>query len=168
MDLQPAQLLRPRLRQPGKHGALGIGLDELLGRPEALRRRGGLDPHEVVRADAFVLQARQVRLLGRPDQDHLAAVSDDPAQAGGYDALLEFRDHKPFECVGEGRESRAALAALATRPEWREDALVERFVREILPTLDPDALAIAPQMALEGEHRVPPATWERVRAHFDA
>ena len=45
---------------------------------------------------------------------------------------------------------------------------MERFVREILPTLDPDALAIAPQMALEGEHRVPPATWERVRAHFDA
>ena len=109
----------------------------------------------------FMSKPRLVAIFGRN-------LLDDPAQAGGYDALLEFRDHKPFECVGEGRESRAALAALATRPEWREDALVERFVREILPTLDPDALAIAPQMALEGEHRVPPATWERVRAHFDA
>ena len=97
--------------------------------------------------------------------DYLARMD---ADGDGRVALLEYQDHKPFECVGEGRESRAALAALATRPEWREDALVERFVREILPTLDPDALAIAPQMALEGEHRVPPATWERVRAHFDA
>lgn len=109
----------------------------------------------------FMSKPRLVAIFGRN-------LLDDPAQAAGYDALLEFRDHKPFECVGEGRESRAALAALATRPEWREDALVERFVREILPTLDPEALAIAPQMALEGEHRVPAATWERVRAHFDA
>ncbi|HEU4813134.1 MAG TPA: UDP-N-acetyl-alpha-D-muramoyl-L-alanyl-L-glutamate epimerase [Xanthomonadaceae bacterium] len=109
----------------------------------------------------FMSKPRLVAIFGRN-------LLDDPAQAGGYDALLEFQDHKPFECVGEGRESRAALAALATRPEWREDALVERFVREILPTLDPGALAIAPQMSLEGEHRVPAATWERVRAHFDA
>ena len=109
----------------------------------------------------FMSKPRLVAIFGRN-------LLDDPAQAGGYDALLEFRDHKPFECVGEGRESRAAMAALATRPEWREDALVERFVREILPTLDADALAIAPQLLLEGEHRVPPAIWERVRAHFDA
>ena len=70
--------------------------------------------------------------------------------------------------MGEGRESRAAMAALAARSEWREDALVERFVREILPALDPGELSIDRLMALEGEHRVPPATWERVRAHFDA
>ena len=28
-----------------------------------------------------------------------------PAQTAGFDALLEYQDHKPFECVGEGRES---------------------------------------------------------------
>ena len=91
-----------------------------------------------------------------------------PGAIAGYDALLEFQDHKPFECVGEGRESRAAMAALAARPEWREDALVKRFVREILPALDPDELAIEPQLVLQGEHRVPAPTWGRVRAHFDA
>lgn len=109
----------------------------------------------------FMSKPRLVSIFGRN-------LLDDPAQAAGYDALLEFRDHKPFECVGEGRESRTALAALAARPEWREDALVERFVREILPALDPRELGIAPLMALEGEHGVPRATWERVRAHFDA
>ena len=109
----------------------------------------------------FMSKPRLVSIFGRN-------LLDDPAQAAGYDALLEFQDHKPFECVGEGRESRAAMAALAARPEWREDALVERFVREILPALDPGELAIAPLMELDGQHRVPAATWDRVRAHFDA
>ena len=109
----------------------------------------------------FMPKPRLTAIFGRN-------LLDDPAQAAGYDALLEFRDHKPFECVGEGRESRAAMAALAERPEWREDALVERFVREILPALDRSALDLAPLMAPEGGHRIPAATWERVRAHFDA
>ncbi len=36
---------------------------------------------------------------------------DEPEQIDGFDALLEFHATKPFECVGEGRESRAALLA---------------------------------------------------------
>jgi hypothetical protein len=80
---------------------------------------------------------------------------DDAALAGAFDALLEWQAHKPFECVGEGRESRAALAALAQRAEWREDAIVARFAREILPALDPHELALEPLLAVAGEHRVP-------------
>ena len=34
----------------------------------------------------------------------------------------------PFECVGEGKESRAAMATLASRPDWKEDVLVKRFL----------------------------------------
>src|SRR5690606_9886610 len=93
---------------------------------------------------------------------------DDPEQQGGYDALLEYRDHKPFECVGEARESRAALAALAARPEWREDALVRRFAEEIAPQLDPAELAVEPLLVPEGPHRIPDALWERVGARFGA
>jgi hypothetical protein len=93
---------------------------------------------------------------------------DDPAQTAGYDALLEFQDHKPFECVGEGRESRAAMAALATRPEWREDALVERFGREIRPQLQGDDLRIEPLLVLDDEHGIPAALWTRLRAHLAA
>ena len=109
----------------------------------------------------FMPKPRLVGIFGRN-------LLDDAGQAGGFDALLEFEDHKPFECVGEGQESRAAMAALAARPEWKEDALVARFAREIQPQLIAADLQIAPLLKLEGEHRVPPALWERLRANFAA
>ena len=109
----------------------------------------------------FMSKPRLVGILGRN-------LLDDLAQADGYDALLEFQDHKPFECVGEGRESRAAMAALVQRPEWREDALVRRFEREILPQLDAAELALGPLLAVDEDHRIPAPLWERLRAHFSA
>jgi hypothetical protein len=109
----------------------------------------------------FVSKPRLVGIVGRN-------LLDDEAQTGGYDALLEYQDHKPFECVGEGRESRAAMAALTTRPEWREDALVARFAREIMPSLDPAELAIAPLLVPDDEHGIPADLWTRLRAHFSA
>lgn len=109
----------------------------------------------------FMPKPRLVGIFGRN-------LLDDAGQIPGYDALLEFHDHKPFECVGEGRESRAALAALAERPEWREDEIVERFAREILPQLIAEELPIASLLALDDEHRVPAALWERLRANFAA
>ena len=109
----------------------------------------------------FMPKPRLVGIFGRN-------LLDDPAQAGGFDALLEFQDHKPFECVGEGRESRAAMAALAQRPEWREDALVERFAREIRPQWSDGELGIAPLLVLDDSHRIPSHLWERLRAHLAA
>ena len=110
----------------------------------------------------FMPKPRLMSIFGRN-------LLDDPAQVAGYDALLEFRDHKPFECVGEGRESRAAMAALAARPEWREDALVLRFVREIAPQLGGEDLRIEPMLAIDDDdHRIPPALWNRLRAQFAA
>ncbi|WP_374012125.1 UDP-N-acetyl-alpha-D-muramoyl-L-alanyl-L-glutamate epimerase [Pseudoxanthomonas koreensis] len=109
----------------------------------------------------FMPKTRLVGILGRN-------LLDDAALAASFDALLEFGEHKPFECVGEGRESRAAMAWLATRPEWREDALVARFAREIRPQLDAGALALEPLLEPQDEHRVPAGVWERVRAHFAA
>lgn len=106
----------------------------------------------------------KLRLLGIFGRNLL----DDESQAGGFDALLEFHDHKPFECVGEGRESRAAMAVLATRPEWKQDALVSRFRHLILPQLDTAALDIAPLLAVHGEHRIPAEVWERLREDFAA
>jgi len=109
----------------------------------------------------FMPKTRLVRIFGRN-------LLDDGDQAGGFDALLEFQDHKPFECVGEGRESRAAMATLAARPEWKEDALVKRFASLIQPTLAADELKIDPLLVIDGEHRIPTALWERLRADFAA
>ncbi len=109
----------------------------------------------------FMSKPRLVGIFGRN-------LLDDISQIGGYDALLEYKDHKPFECVGEGKESRAAMATLSERPEWREDEIVARFAREIRPQLSPIEQQISPLLIIDDEHRVPSAVWERLRAQFTA
>ena len=96
----------------------------------------------------FMPKPRLLAILGRN-------LLDDSTQPSGSDALFEYRDHKPFECVGEGRESRAAIAALSQRAEWREDAIVERFAHEILPQLDAPELALVDLLQPDGEHSIP-------------
>jgi UDP-N-acetyl-alpha-D-muramoyl-L-alanyl-L-glutamate epimerase len=96
----------------------------------------------------FLPKPRLLSIFGRN-------LLDDDTQAAGFDALLEYQDHKPFECVGEGAEARAAMYALSQRPEWQEDALVARFRAEILPQLDVSQLALAPWLEPSAEQRVP-------------
>jgi hypothetical protein len=105
----------------------------------------------------FMPKPRLLAIFGRN-------LLDDIALAPAFDALMEYRDHKPFECVGEGVESRAAMAALAARAEWREDAIVARFADEIAPRLDRAELDLAPLLAPLGEHLIP----ARLGAEFDA
>jgi hypothetical protein len=105
----------------------------------------------------FMPKPRLLGIFGRN-------LLDDAALASAFDALMEYRDHKPFECVGEGRESRAAMAALASRAEWREDALVARFADEIAPQLGTAQASLDALMRAEGEHRIP----ERLRGLLDA
>jgi len=97
----------------------------------------------------FLPKPRLLSIFGRN-------LLDDEAQAAGFDALLEYQEHKPFECVGEGAEARAAMFALSQRPEWAEDALIARFRSEILPQLDVTQLALEPWLQPSPEHRVPP------------
>ncbi len=97
----------------------------------------------------FVPKPRLLGIFGRN-------LLDDEAQQQGFDALLEFREHKPFECVGEGRESRAALHALSQRPEWREDTLVARFRQVVLPQLDAAELDLEALLRPAGPQGLPP------------
>jgi hypothetical protein len=109
----------------------------------------------------FMPKVRLVGIFGRN-------LLDDVEQTAGFDALLEYQNHKPFECVGEGRESRAAMAALGERADWKEDVLVARFNREIRSQLDADELKIAPLLAIDDEHRIPANLWEKLRENFAA
>ncbi|HET6905436.1 MAG TPA: UDP-N-acetyl-alpha-D-muramoyl-L-alanyl-L-glutamate epimerase [Rhodanobacteraceae bacterium] len=96
----------------------------------------------------FLPKPRLLSIFGRN-------LLDDEGQAAGFDALLEYQDHKPFECVGEASEARAAFAALAQRPEWREDVLVARFREEIAPQLETGSLRLETWLQASDEHGVP-------------
>ena len=109
----------------------------------------------------FMPKPRLVSIFGRN-------LLDEPQLAAGFDALIEYREHKPFECVGEAVESRAAFAHLTQSPAWREDALVARFREEILPQLDATALALDAQLQPAGPHGVPMELMDRLHAHFGA
>jgi hypothetical protein len=105
----------------------------------------------------FMPKPRLLGIFGRN-------LLDDAALTPGFDALLEYREHKPFECVGEGRESRAAMYILSQRPEWREDAIVARFAEEIAPQLERGGLALEPLLTPSCEHFLP----ERLRSLLHA
>lgn len=107
----------------------------------------------------FMPKPRLLGIFGRN-------LLDDASLAAEYDALLEIEGHKPFECVGEGRESRAAMAALAASPSWREDALVARFAATQQAALDPATLRLDPLLSPQGEHGLGTARMEALLAHF--
>jgi hypothetical protein len=106
----------------------------------------------------FMPKPRLLAIFGRN-------LLDDIALAPAFDALMEYRDHKPFECVGEGIESRAAMATLALRAEWREDAIVARFADEIAPQLDRAELDLEALLVPQGEHRIPVRLQALIDAH---
>jgi hypothetical protein len=103
------------------------------------------------------------------EPDHLREIfgSDllaDERQYEGFALLTATGGHKPFECVGEEQESLAAIRLLASDVRWSEHAVVRRLAREVLPGLpardgDPGAA-----LALSGDHEVPPALMDDVRA----
>ncbi|MCB1554899.1 MAG: endonuclease domain-containing protein [Xanthomonadales bacterium] len=103
----------------------------------------------------FMPKPRLMGIFGRN-------LLDDVEQMSGFDALIEYRDHKPFECVGEASESRAAFALLATQPAWREDLLVARFHAEIAPQLTGADLDMDALMLPHPLHAIPVPWWERL------
>jgi len=75
----------------------------------------------------FMPRERLLRILGR---DLFAAEANIP----GYAALLGLDEAKPFECVGEIRESQVALSLALRQPHWR-DSPVAAAMLDRLPAL---------------------------------
>jgi hypothetical protein len=75
-------------------------------------------------------KCRFVALMLAPFLDRSAVTAiigrdmfEDPGQVAGFAALMSD-DDKPFECVGERRESAAALRLLSESDGWRETPVV--------------------------------------------
>ena len=77
---------------------------------------------------------------------------DHDDQSDGFRALCGLGRDKPFECVGEAGESRAALAALAASDDWRNHAVVTALAAEIDKVTVP---ALADLLAPSGNHSIP-------------
>jgi len=64
----------------------------------------------------------------------------DSDQVPGFAALMSD-DDKPFECVGERRESAAALRLLTERPEWRDTPVVRALGARARALVSPSDVA---------------------------
>ena len=77
---------------------------------------------------------------------------DHADQADGFRALCGLGRDKPFECVGEAGESRAAMAALAASDDWCDHAVVAALAAEIEKVTVP---ALPDLLAPSGNHSIP-------------
>ncbi len=77
--------------------------------------------------------------LGREEVSDIigADLFADGAQIAGFADLMSDED-KPFECVGERRESAAALRLLSSRPGWRDTAVVAALADRARTLVDED------------------------------
>jgi hypothetical protein len=88
-----------------------------------------------------------------------ADLLDDQRQVEGFRALCRLGRDKPFECVGEAGESRAALDALRRDPAWRERAVV----RSLAPELEQvEVPAMADLLRPRARHFIPSAICARL------
>jgi UDP-N-acetyl-alpha-D-muramoyl-L-alanyl-L-glutamate epimerase len=89
---------------------------------------------------------------------------DDDSQFDGFALLTASGGLKPFECVGEEEESRAAMRMLAADPRWRDHRVVRRLTAEVLPRFEADDDIPEDVFALSDEHSVPAELMPAVRA----
>jgi hypothetical protein len=93
---------------------------------------------------------------------------DDPTQYEGFALLTGTGGHKPFECVGEVEESVAALRLLAEDARWRDQRVVRRLTREVLPQFGVADANLGRLLELRGGEAIPPELMHEVRAILGA
>ncbi len=93
------------------------------------------------------------------DPDELVAIFGsnllaDPDHLAGFRALLALDGEKPFECVGEAAESRAALGALVAHEAWRDLPVVAGLAGDLADVEVPELKSM---LQRAGPHRIPEA-----------
>jgi hypothetical protein len=89
---------------------------------------------------------------------------EDESQFEGFALLTATGGFKPFECVGEEEESKAAIGMLAANPRWRDHRIVRRLAEQVLNGSAGEETLAAKALELSDEHSVPPELMASVRA----
>jgi hypothetical protein len=89
---------------------------------------------------------------------------DQGEQADGFRALCGLGRDKPFECVGEAGESRAAMAALAASDDWCDHAVVIALAAELEKVTVP---ALPDLLAPSGNHSIPARVFSQLNIGGD-
>jgi len=90
---------------------------------------------------------------------------DQGDQADGFRALCGLGRDKPFECVGEAGESRAAMAALVASDGWCDHAVVIALSAELEKVTVP---VLADLLAPSGNHSIPASVFSQLNIGGDA
>ena len=96
---------------------------------------------------ALYLEPQQVAAIQGGD------LLNDPAQESGFRALCRLGQDKPFECVGEAGESRAAMQALGRQEPWRNHVVVRALRSDLAAVEVPDLESLVRPSA---RHFIPP------------
>jgi len=83
----------------------------------------------------------------------------------GYEEILGLAGHKPFECVGDYDEARAALRMAAEHDGWRATVLLPELV-DAVDRITPSSHAVDMRRLLgdSGLHVIPVGYQEALRA----
>jgi hypothetical protein len=90
---------------------------------------------------------------------------DQGDQADGFRALCGLGRDKPFECVGEAGECRAAMAALVASDDWCDHAVVIALAAELEKVTVP---ALTDLLAPSGNHSIPARVFLQLNIGGDA
>jgi len=127
--MQAAQLFRPGLGQPAEHRAHAARFERLFGGPQALGLGVGVDPDQALLGQACAGQARQVRMLRRPDQQHAAALLHQLGQGRAQQAPLALAPGA-LQHLGERLTGPAPARQLGIQPGVAAgDALLAAFAQ---------------------------------------
>lgn len=96
----------------------------------------------------FMERGELVGIFGRD-------LLNDAAAIDGFAELCGLSEHKPFECVGEIRESRIALKMLARSSVWRGDVVVANLAPRIVDEDDDLETEVKTILSNRDEHCVP-------------
>lgn len=115
LHLESANLLRPRLRQPGEDGTRRIGLDHLLGDPQAVGGRCSFYPDHLVGRKSQLAEPTDVRFLRGRYQVQASSLSGQRWNGRPEQAPL-----------ANGRLCREELRQTAGRPTPSRQLRIER------------------------------------------